>query len=251
MARTQRRSEQLIDAAVRIPSTRVRSYVEHLRRNHPDAGPEEIIEILTSRYLWAVSGSGGAVGAAAAFPVVGTTAALALTAGQVATFLGTSSVLCLAVAEVHGISTDDVARRRVLLLTTLLGERGPQLMEQELGLATATWARVLLTRLPVATVKTVNRTLRHRIAKVAITKGSTVLVGRLLPFGIGAVVGFAGSRAMGKTLVVGLRRAFGPAPTTFPAPLGAATEPAQLTGPDLFARAGELVESRLEEPDAR
>src|SRR5699024_6167416 len=116
--RQRSRTAQLIDAAVTVPSRRVSGYVASLRADHPEAGPEELIEILASRYLWAVSGSGGAVGAAAAFPVVGTTAALALTAGQVTTFLAASSVLCLAVAEVHGIATEDAARRRALLLTT-------------------------------------------------------------------------------------------------------------------------------------
>lgn len=250
MPRKRSRIEQLVDAAVTIPSQRIRSYVDSLRRDHPEADPEEIIEILASRYLWAVSGSGGAVGAAAAFPVVGTTAALALTAGQVATFVAASSVLCLAVAEVHGIATDDAARRRALLLTTLLGERGPQLLEQQLGLSSATWAKVLLTRLPVATVKTVNRTLRHRMAKVVVTKGSTVLVGRLLPFGIGAVVGFVGSRAMGKNLVAGLRRAFGPPPAAFPRAIGQGAGTAQLEG-DLFSQAGALIEARTEDPEAR
>src|SRR5699024_10800726 len=141
------------------------------------------------------------------------------------------------------------SRRRALLLTTLLGERGPQLMEQQLGLASATWAKVLLTRLPVATVKTVNRTLRHRMAKVVVTKGSTVLIGRLLPFGIGAVVGFVGSRAMGTNLVAGLREAFGPPPAAFPRAIGHSLAAAQLEG-DLFSQAGGLIEARTQYGDA-
>lgn len=246
MRRARRRTpEDLLDAAVTIPSQRISSYVESLRRDHPGADPEEIIAILSSRYLWAVSGSGGAVGAAAAFPVVGTTAALALTAGQVATFVAASSVLSLAVAEVHGIATDDAARRRALLLTTLLGERGPRLLEQQLGLSGATWAKVLLTRLPVATVKTVNQALRRRMAKTMIAKGSSVMLGRLLPFGIGAVVGFVTSRAMGKNMLTGLTEAFGPPPAVFTHQLDASGDPAQLEG-DLFVNAGELIEAEPE-----
>ena len=241
MARTPTRSERLLDAAVTIPSQRVRSYVDSVRRDHPEAEPEEIIEILTSRYLWTVSGSGGAVGAAAAFPVVGTTAALALTAGQVTAFLAASSALCLAVAEVHGISTEDAVRRRALLVSTLIGERGPRLLEQQLGLSTATWGKVLLTRLPVATVKTVNRTLRGRMAKTVIAKGSTVFVGRLLPFGIGAVIGFVGSREMGKNLIAGLAQAFGPPPAAFARELGVDPERDQIEA-DLFGRADTLIE---------
>ncbi len=236
------RLHDLIDTATTIPSSQVRRYVDDLRATHPDATPTELIELLKRRYLLAVSASGGAVGAVAAFPVVGTGVALTLTAGQVAAFMAASAALCLAVAEVHGIATDDVSRRRALLLTTLLGENGPELLEHQLGLSTATWAQVLLTRLPVATVKTVNKTLRGRMAKAVVTKSSSVMLGRLLPFGIGAAIGYLGGRVMGKSLIEGLDAAFGPAPVEF----GRGLEhggPALASGqPDLFSDASRLVE---------
>ncbi|WP_163542694.1 hypothetical protein [Occultella kanbiaonis] len=207
--------ERLIDTAVTVPAGRVHAYVDGLRRKNPTASPEEIIALLEKRYLLAVSGSGAAVGAAAAFPVIGTTAAVALTAGQVGVFLAASSALSLAVADVHGIAVGDVHRRRALLMSSLLGEQGPQLFEQQLGLSSVTWAKVLLTRLPVATVKSVNKALRGRVVKVAAAKGGSIMLGRLLPFGVGAVVGFAGGRLMGKTMIGGTKEAFGPAPAFF------------------------------------
>ncbi|UFU03967.1 hypothetical protein LQF12_05040 [Ruania suaedae] len=234
--------DSFIDAVATLPSAQVRRYVDGLRASHPDAGPQELIALMKRRYLFAVSTSGGAVGAVAAFPVVGTGVALALTAGQVATFVGASAALCLAVADVHGIATDDVARRRALLLTTLLGENGPELLEAQLGLSTATWAQVLLTRLPVATVKTVNKTLRGRMAKAVVTKGSTVMLGRLMPFGIGAAIGFVGGRVMGKSLIEGLDAAFGPAPAHFLRSVEHSAPALQGTQEDLFADAARLAE---------
>ncbi|TDE97491.1 hypothetical protein EXU48_04695 [Occultella glacieicola] len=207
--------ERLIDTAVTVPAGRVHAYVDGLRRKDPSASPAELITLLEKRYLLAVSGSGAAVGAAAAFPVVGTTAAVALTAGQVGMFLAASSALTLAVADVHGIGVDDIHRRRALLMSSLLGEEGPKLFEQQLGLSSITWAKVLLTRLPVATVKSVNKALRGRVVKVAAAKGGSIMLGRLLPFGVGAVVGFAGGRLMGRTMIEGTRESFGPAPDHF------------------------------------
>ncbi|SED71464.1 hypothetical protein [Ruania alba] len=248
------RLDHLIDAATTIPSTQVRRYVDGLRRAHPDASPAELIALMERRYLMAVSTSGGAVGAAAAFPVVGTGVAIALTAGQVGAFVAASAALTLAVADVHGIATEDAARRRALLLTTLLGENGPELLEQQLGLSTATWAQVLLTRMPVATVKTVNKALRGRVAKAVVAKGGSVMLGRLVPFGIGAVIGYAGGRVMGKNLIEGMEAAFGAAPAEFARELESLIEVTEITSGDdpdsrdLFADAARIADEAAE-PD--
>ena len=40
--------------------------------------------------------------------------------------------------------------------------------------------------------------------------------GRLAPFGIGMLIGVTGARALGRSVVDGARRTFGPAPADFP-----------------------------------
>ena len=72
--------------------------------------------------------TGGAVGATAAAPAVGTGVALALTASDIATFFGASAAFALAVASVHGIEVEDADRRRALLLTTILGDAGAKIV---------------------------------------------------------------------------------------------------------------------------
>ncbi len=44
-----------------------------------------------------------------------------------------------------------------------------------------------------------------------------VLVGRLVPFGIGAWIGYRGARSLGHTVIEGARTTFGPPPADFPA----------------------------------
>ena len=208
--------DDLLDAAVRVPSAKVHDYVDAVRTKHPHATPEEVVVILQRRYLVTVTGSGSAVGAVAAVPALGTGAALALTSGQVATFLGSSALLAMAVADLHGIEVDDVARRRAVLLTALLGPRGPQLLEQQIGMSTLTWGRALLTKVPLGTVRSVNRTLRRRVVAAGTAKAGSIMAGRLLPFGVGAVIGYSGARVMGKSMVRGITSAFGPPPAQFP-----------------------------------
>ncbi|NED69099.1 hypothetical protein G3I15_50090, partial [Streptomyces sp. SID10244] len=66
----------LLDRAQRLQGPAVAKYVRNLRTAHPEESPAQIITRLEKTYLTAVTGSGGAVGATAAVPGVGTMTAL-------------------------------------------------------------------------------------------------------------------------------------------------------------------------------
>ena len=53
------------------------------------------------------------------------------------------------------------------------------------------------------------------LKKFAVAQGTNV-VGRLIPFGIGAVVGGGGNHLLGRQIVRTSREGFGPAPVAFP-----------------------------------
>lgn len=203
------------DKAVALPSGAIRGHVDKLRRRNPHASPAQIIRLLEKQYLTAVSASGGAVGAAAATPAVGTGVAVALTASEVATFFAASSAFALAVAEVHGIEIDEYARRRTLLLATVMGEQGTQTISLETGLGARAWAKTLLVNMPTATIKRVNTALTRRMLRRQAGRQGALALGRLIPFGIGAVIGVTGARAMGRTVITSAEKAFGPAPARF------------------------------------
>ncbi|HEY0118820.1 MAG TPA: hypothetical protein VGC04_08585 [Cellulomonas sp.] len=211
-----------LDKAVTIPSATIHAHVERIRRRNPGADPHQVVRLLEREYLNVVAATGGAVGAAAAAPSVGTGVATALTVGDVATFFGTSAAFALAVASVHGIDVQDAERRKALLLATLLGESGARAVGDTAGISTVRVARNLLTRMPLGTVRAVNTQLTKRMVKRQVAKQGTLALGRLAPFGIGLLIGVAGGRALGKTVVEGARIAFGPAPETFPPMIEAA-----------------------------
>ena len=52
-----------------------------------------------------------------------------------------------------------------------------------------------------------------------VKKQGTALLGRALPFGIGAVVGGVGNRLMGRAVVANAKEAFGSLPETIPGDL--------------------------------
>lgn len=216
--RPQRVVEAALDRAVTIPSATIHAHVDQLRRRNPEASPAQVLEMLEREYLRVVQSTGGAVGAAAAAPAVGTGVAMALTVGDVATFFGASAAFSLAVASLHGIEVADGERRRALLLATILGESGAKAVADTGalgGVRGVRVARALLTRMPTGTIRRVNSRLTRQLLRKQLTRQGGLALGRLAPFGIGLVVGVTGARALGGTVIKGARAAFGPPPELF------------------------------------
>lgn len=212
--------ERLIDRAVRRSKGHEAALA--LRRKHPDATPAELIDMLERRYQRRSALIGGGVGAAATVPAVGTGTAMVLTTGQVASFLLSSATFAMAVATLHGVEVDDVERRRTLLVASLLGEEGAQMVSGQIGLGSLHWARVALTKLPIGNVRAVNKMLTRRLVRYGLTRGGALALGRLVPFGIGALIGYKGTKLMARNVVEGVEEAFGPAPVRFAGELGRA-----------------------------
>jgi hypothetical protein len=206
---------QLLDTGSRLQAPAVAKYVDRLRRSHPTESPAQIIERLENQYLLAVTGSGGAVGATAAVPGVGTIAALAAVSAETTFFMEASAVFTLAVAAVHGISPEDKETRRALVLAVVLGESGMEIVEKTVGHSAKNWGTVFANRIPG--LSGMNDSLLKRFIIRFITKRAALMAGKVVPAGIGAVIGGFGNRALGKTTISNSRKAFGPAPVTWPA----------------------------------
>src|SRR3954453_22887346 len=124
---------QIIERGSRVQEPAIRAYVGRLRAHSPDATPAEVVAKLEKHYLAAVMASGAAVGSAAAFPGIGTLAALSAVAGETVVFLEATSVFVLAVAEVHGIPAEHRERRRALVLAVLVGDDGRHAVADLIG----------------------------------------------------------------------------------------------------------------------
>ena len=113
---------QIIERGSLVQGPAITAYVDRLRQHSPDALPADVVKKLEKHYLAAVMASGAAVGSAAAFPGIGTLAALSAVAGETAVFLEATAVYVLALAEVYGIPADHRERRRALVLAVLVGD---------------------------------------------------------------------------------------------------------------------------------
>src|ERR1700757_449894 len=211
----------ILERGARVQAPAVEAYVARLRRADPDASPAEVITKLEKRYLAAVMASGAAVGSAAAFPGIGTIAALSAVAGETVVFLEATAVFVLAVAEVHGIPAGHREHRRALVLAVLVGDEGRQAVRNLVGPGRTSggWLGESTAALPLPMVSQLNnRLLRYFAKRYALKRGGMAL-GKILRMGIGAVIGGGGNRGMGKKIIGNARRAFGPPPSRWPGAL--------------------------------
>lgn len=203
-----------LDKALAIQRPIVLRHLARMRRTRPNSSPAEIIHALEKHYLATVVSSGVAVGGTAAAPGVGTAAALALSVGEVGVFLEASVLFSLAIAEVHGVTIDDLERRRTLVLAVVLGNSGSATVERIAQRTGHHWARMAINSIPIETIRAINRVLGRNFVTKFGTKEGIIVLGRVVPFGIGAVIGGGANAALGTTVTRAAKRAFGPPPAS-------------------------------------
>lgn len=211
-----------IERAVDVQRPVVLANIRRLRNKYPNATAAELTTKLERSYLAAVTTSGAAVGATAAVPAFGTVAALGLSGVAVVGFLEATALYAQSIAELHGVQTDDPERARMLVMAILLGEEGNTMMQALAGTGespTEHWGNVVGSSMPSTMVHSIGKQIRNRFIKRFLAKQGSAMLGRAIPFGIGAAVGGAGNHIMGKAVINAAREAFGPPPNIIPGDL--------------------------------
>jgi hypothetical protein len=210
-----------LDRVLDVQRPVVVAHVNGIRRRNPDATPAEIIQILERHYLTAVTTGGAAVGASAVVPGIGIAASFGLSGAETIGFLETTALFAQSVTEVHGIALDDPERARTLVMAMILGTPGTQLIKQLAGQAaggqarTAFWGEMVASSLPQQAVSGIAKQVRDSFIKRFAARQGTSMLGRALPFGIGAAVGGLGNHALGRKVIQASRSGFGLPPAHF------------------------------------
>ena len=173
-----------IDRAIKIRHSAVVDHVRRIRLRYPSATPDELMAALENKYLAAVTSSGAAFGAAAGAPRVKAPVVCALSVADTVAFFEATALFTLAVAEVRGTPVHDVQRRRMLMQSICFGTGGP-------GLARS------------------SRRVRHWLLTRYRAHRWILVISMVLPFGIGAAIGAASSRARGRMVVAASRQLLG------------------------------------------
>lgn len=225
-----------IDRVIALQRPVVLLHIRRIRARRPNATPDEIVRSLERRYLTAVTSGGAAVGAVAIIPAIGTGTGLAISAAETVGFLEATALFAQSVTEVHGIALNDPDRARALVLALLIGGPSQELIRQVSKQATggstrsAFWGEQITRSLPIAVVGEIANHIRRRYLPKLVVTGTGGIVGRVLPFGIGAVVGGVGNQLYGRTIVRAAREAFGPMPIGFPPELAVVVSSKRLGG---------------------
>ncbi|MFJ4083521.1 hypothetical protein ACIP2Z_31760 [Streptomyces iakyrus] len=206
----------LLDRAIDSQSQLVRKNIARARQRNPEATPAQVIRNLERMYVSALTGTGAAVGGTAAAPGVGTGVALALSAGEALSSLELSALFALSLAEVHGVPIDEVEHRRTIVMGIMLGGTGSTTITKVAERTGQHWGRQVVAKVPVETLRQINKILGKNFVTKYGTKQGIIVLGRVAPFGIGAVIGGGANAAMATLAVRAGRRAFGPSPTSWP-----------------------------------
>ncbi|MFF8895561.1 hypothetical protein [Brevibacterium casei] len=216
------RTESVLSKLLSVQRPVALAYVRSLRRRNPDATPEELVEIIRKHYRALTTTGGAAVGATAAVPGLGTMAALGFATAETAGFLEVTALFAQSISEIHGLPVNDPARANALVLGLMLGKDGKNLVQrfgkQQVGADAllGDWGATLTKQLPAPVVDMLLRKLRKTFIRKFAARAGGSLFGRLLPFGIGAVIGGVVNAKMAKKVADESKTAFGAAPTVFP-----------------------------------
>ena len=201
--------------------------VRRLRRQAPDATPDELLRLAERWYRSAAMATGGGVGAASVVPGVGTAVGVALAGAEIVGFLELSALYALVVAEIHGEPVRNPERGRTLVMAIMLGDQGKRLIQDFLlrrgagGLmGTKLWGELVAQAIPEVFVGELSRKLRDAFVKRFAGRQIGGAIGKIVPFGIGAAIGALGNRTLANEVIRNSQGAFGPAPSTFIGEIG-------------------------------
>jgi hypothetical protein len=199
----------MLDKALALQAPLVEHHIARLRRNRPGATPIEIVGRLNAELRAATIAAGVGVGAAAAAPAVGTAAALALSGAEAVGFLNATVLYVLARGEVQGVTVADIERRRTLVMAVMLGDVGAKGVSKVAERTGQHWARQLVQRVPMSKILAVNKVLGKNFVTKYGTKQGIVVLGKVIPFGIGAVIGGTANAVFSQGIITASNRAFG------------------------------------------
>ena len=213
---------KFLDHALRLQQPWVVKMLKHQRKQHPDETPAQLAKRARKMYLRSVTAGGGAVGATAAVPGIGTIASLGLSSVAVAGYLEATALYAQAMAELHGVEPQDEEQNRTMIMALMLGEDGKALMGQLVSSSstskslTSKWGLMMGSSSDDSKRFDVGRTVRNMFVRRFLARQSGAVLGRALPFGLGAVVGGGANRAMARDVIKAAEDAFGEFPDEFP-----------------------------------
>ena len=193
-----------LDRAVAVQSGVIIKYVDNLKKRNKDASPQQLQELIDKHFMNIITGTGAAAGASAAIPGIGLVTGAATVGAESLVFLEAAAWYILASAHLRGDDIRDKERRRALVLVVLTGSQGSALVDTFVGDVTSlsgVTSAATLSRFSGPTLSGLNGRLTKLFMKQATKKLKWAWVSKLLPMGVGAVLGTTANRKLGRQVI--------------------------------------------------
>lgn len=185
--------------------------VARLRAEHPDLTDDQLVERIVRRFSRELGVVAAMSGGAAAVPGAGTAAAVLTAGADVAYSVSRLGEMVLAIGIAYGHDAASFEERKAWVLAVLSMSRGAVAgldgLAAKIGAEGGAAALVSLTG---AQLESINSKLAAKVVAKLSTDAAVSRLGRVLPFGIGAGVGAAGSIAIARSVARQARRFFRP-----------------------------------------
>lgn len=211
-----------LDRAVGVQAGTIERYVAFLRSRNRDASPADIQRLVDKHFKNLSTGTGAGVGAAAAIPGIGFFTGAAAVGAESLVFMDAAAVYTVTSAHLRGVDIRDPERRRALILIVLLGSKGSAITDVVVGDLAKENNNLpsisAVSRFSASRLTEVN----SRLLRIAVRRFSRKLgaswFGKIMPFGIGAVIGSVANRKLANRLVRNAYETLGAPPAHFDTP---------------------------------
>lgn len=204
-----------LDKAVAVQTSVITKYVEGLRKRNPGSSPAQLQALVDKHFLNIVSGTGAAAGASSAIPGVGMVTGVAAVGAESVVFLESAAWYILSSAYLRGDNISDEERRRALVLLVLTGSKGTAVVDTlvgDLGTVSGVTSAATLSRFSAPTLNGLNGRLTKLFTKQITKRLKWAWVSKLMPMGIGAVLGTSANRKLAKKVMEHTREQLSPLP---------------------------------------
>ncbi|MVT26352.1 hypothetical protein [Nesterenkonia alkaliphila] len=220
-------AETWLTRAVTVQRPLVLANLRRLRKAHPTLTNRQLAMQLDKEFKRSMTGGGALIGATSAVPRVGTVTSMGLSVLATGSFLELCALYAQSMAELSGISTEDPQRAKLLVMGIMLGDEGRRLLGELSAQADGRGPGPVGSIVPMSSLAVnsagsstmanlITNQLKKQFVRRFFIRQGTSMFARAVPYGIGAVIGGVGNRALAKQITSTAHSTFGELPEQTP-----------------------------------
>lgn len=172
---------------------KVKEWVQEIKRENPELSRDQVAEYLSDRIVWLYTSQGAALALPGAIPGLGTLAQIGTEISTVSVdvtlMLRNQTYLAFAIAECYGFVGRETLIQDTLICMGLWTNAVTLTKGGLIKLGTKAVEANFKKKFPAAILAAINRKVGTTVLTKYGTKRGGIAVGKLIPFGVGVVVG--------------------------------------------------------------